>query len=601
MHTQVPRFASQLRLRLFVFIITCLSIGTGISFSQIADSQNPPTANQQNIRTWELPDGAIMRLGKGVLGGSDRAIAFSPDGKHLAVASGIGIWIYEVATAREHALLNGGRPTLIRSVAYSPDGTILAAGTGNGTIQFWEVENRRRLPTRIMPRLRGPAGEVDALAFSPDGKTLASGTYEDVTLWDVETGGHLSTLKGHEHRIFSLAFSPDGTTLVSGAEDDTAKLWDVTTGKNLATLKHARNVSSVALSPDGASLAAAASKSVTLWNIETHKKIVALSHSYHVDSVAYSPDGRTVVSGSWREVSIWDVSTANKIATLEQEGRVGALAFSPDGKILASANTDRFGGSDGTIVLWNISAREYVGILKGHTERITTVAFLPDGSRLAAMLRDGTVKFWNTRTGQHVSTLRKTGVWSMALSPDGETLASGSFDGTVKLSDVRSGRRVAILRGHGGSVDSVAFSPDGTKFAAGARDDDQQSLGIVKLWEFPPKAWDVLRQQPIKTLEVASDRGISVAFSSDSRILAVGSDDGAKLFDADTGENVATLNEPYSNIVALSPVGTILAAGAAGGIKLWDVLTSKKLRHCDTRMQPRRALSRSHLMSRHSQ
>ena len=210
MHTQVPRFASQLRLGLFVFIITCPSIGTGISFSQVANPQNPPSTNYQDIRTWELPDGAILRLGKGVLGGSDRAIAFSPDGKHLAVASGIGIWIYDVETARELSLLNGGRPTLIGSVAYSPDGTILAAGTGNGTIQFWEVENRRRLPTRIMPGLRGPAGEVNALAFSPDGATLASGTWDEVTLWEVETGQHLSTLKGHEHRIFSLAFSPTG-------------------------------------------------------------------------------------------------------------------------------------------------------------------------------------------------------------------------------------------------------------------------------------------------------------------------------------------------------------------------------------------------------
>ena len=120
-------------------------------------------------------------------------------------------------------------PSCAWAKASSPDGTILAAGTGNGTIQFWEVENQRRRPTHIMPGLRGPAGEVDALAFSPDGATLASGTWDEVTLWGVETGQHLSTLKGHEHRIFSLAFSPDGTTLASGAEDDTAKLWDVST------------------------------------------------------------------------------------------------------------------------------------------------------------------------------------------------------------------------------------------------------------------------------------------------------------------------------------------------------------------------------------
>ena len=314
-----------------------------------------------------------------------------------------------------------------------------------------------------------------------------------------------------------------------------------------------------------------------MWNVATQEKVAALNHSHHVDSVAYSPDGATVVSASWHEVNIWDVSTADKIATLERKRRVGAVAFSPDGKILVSANTDRFGGTDGTVELWDVSTSEFVATLRGHTERITAIAFSPDGIRLAATLRDGTLKLWNAGTGQHVSTLRKIGVWSMVFSPDGTTLATGSFDGTVKLSDVKSGRRVAILRGHGGSVDTMAFSPDGTTLAVGARGADQSSRGMVKLWEFPPKAWDVLRRRSLNTLDAATERGISVAFSSHSKTLAVGSDDGVRLFDVDTGKNVAVLQKPYGNTVAFSPVGTILAAGAIDGIKLWDVSTKKEI------------------------
>ena len=70
------------------------------------------------------------------MGGSDRAIAFSTDGKHLAVASGIGIWMYDVETARELRLLTNEHVTLARSVAYSPDGSILAAGTGDGRVNY---------------------------------------------------------------------------------------------------------------------------------------------------------------------------------------------------------------------------------------------------------------------------------------------------------------------------------------------------------------------------------------------------------------------------------------------------------------------------------
>ena len=70
----------------------------------VSIAHDSKTANHENIQTWGLPDGAFVRLGKGVMGGSDRAIAFSPEGKHLAVASGIGIWIYDVETTHELSL-----------------------------------------------------------------------------------------------------------------------------------------------------------------------------------------------------------------------------------------------------------------------------------------------------------------------------------------------------------------------------------------------------------------------------------------------------------------------------------------------------------------
>ena len=185
MHTQVPRFASQIRLGLSVFIITCLSIGAGISFSQIADSQNPPTANQQNIRTWELPDGAIMRLGKGVLGGSDRAIAFSPDGKHLA--------------RRDNPRRGSDR--------------------WNQTVGCFD-EERDCDVTHARETLDG------SIAFSPDAKTLAVGTWEGrIELWNVVTARKIASRHGHGDAVFSVAFSPDGSTLASGSRDGTALLW----------------------------------------------------------------------------------------------------------------------------------------------------------------------------------------------------------------------------------------------------------------------------------------------------------------------------------------------------------------------------------------
>ncbi|MYC70404.1 MAG: hypothetical protein F4X17_06805, partial [Gemmatimonadetes bacterium] len=90
--------------------------------------------------TWHLPEGVIARLGKGRVEG----MAFSPDRQVLAVASRIGIWLYDVETYRELALLTehtGG----VSSVSFSSDGSLLASGSGDGTVILWDVESESQL------------------------------------------------------------------------------------------------------------------------------------------------------------------------------------------------------------------------------------------------------------------------------------------------------------------------------------------------------------------------------------------------------------------------------------------------------------------------
>ena len=193
-----------------------------------------------------MPEGATARLGKGSI--SD--IAYSPDGARLAVASTIGVWIYDAHTGAEIALLTGHTRDWSQSVAFSPDGGTLAGASGSwdGTIHLWDAVTGEHGQT-----LEGHTGNVTFIAFSPDGGTLAgaSGSWDGtIHLWDAVTGEHGQTLEGHTDNVTSIAFSPDGGTLASGSWDHTIRLWNAVTGAQVQTLKEDAWVSDVAFSPD---------------------------------------------------------------------------------------------------------------------------------------------------------------------------------------------------------------------------------------------------------------------------------------------------------------------------------------------------------------
>ena len=465
--------------------------------------------------------------------------------------------------------LLGREADQFEAIVWSPDGRFLAAAT-DLRIWLWDPSSGRLLRT-----LAGQRQSVSSLAFSPNGTLLASGSYDGtVRLWQPQSGEPLRLLEGHESLVASLAFSPDGTLLASGSWDNTVRLWQFDSGRRRhRVLKaHAGSVNCVAFSPDGKILASGSDdQSICLWTPSSGRRPRILeAHQDTISSVAFSPDGETLASASHdRTIRFWEPSTGALLYTLQKEDTSSAncVAFSPDGTWLVSADLDE------RVRLWDRSSRQLVRTLTGHQSNIECVAFSPDSKTIASGSWDHTVRLWDTATGQLLLTLEGHSnlAYSAAVSPNGEIVATGTDDARVCLWDARTGALTCNVGAYSGEVQSVAFSPDGTILA-------------FSCWS-KVQLLSVQTGLVTHTLEFDGLSVYSVAVSIDGTLIASGTSDGAVwLWDASRGRMRERLKGHTEAVrtLAFSPNGKLLASGSGDGtIRLWRLRTGAQIRVLD--------------------
>jgi predicted NACHT family NTPase len=491
------------------------------------------------------------------------SVAFSPDGKILAIGDGNGVvHLWETATGREILICKGHNST-IPSVAFSPCDQILASGSYDRTIKLWGIQTGECLNT-----LQGHVSGIRSIAFSPSGTVLASSGNENIIrLWDVNTGESLTALQGHNDHIRSVAFDRSGMMLISGSGDKTIRIWDINSGECLKILEgHTNGIRSIALNSTGEIIVSSSTdRTIRLWDIKTGKCLNILQgHTDTVMSAVFNSFDEIIASGSGdRTVRLWDVKTGECLNVIQEHTNViRSVAFNTSDQTFASGSYDK------TVKIWDINTCECLKTVQGHTNWISSVAFSPSGKTLASGGNNATI-LWDANTGKCLKTLQvhTTWVFSVTFSPCGKIVASGGADAKVRLWNIDTGECLKTLQGHSSRVLSVVFSTDGKLLASGGTE--------LKLWSFETG-------KCLKTFYVDKGTLHSVAFNPVDGILASGSSEfTVRLWDINTGECLKILKGHSGTIRSIDfhPCGKSLASGSSDfTVRLWDVNSGECLK-----------------------
>jgi WD40 repeat protein len=580
------------------------------------------------------------------------SIAFHP--KENILASGgddctVRLWKFDIESIHNQLNLKG-HTGAVRSVAFNSEGTRLASGDTTGTVKIWQMQDSF-INFHFIHSLDGHQAIVWSVSFHPKQAILASGSDDKtIKLWNTDTFTCIQTLQEPQMGLvrsvaFSLADENNESVLASAGQDRKIRIWQNIQGTDCVKLSgelsgHRDWIWSIAFSTTNRELLASASsdKTIRLWDINTQEYKVIDNDKHAIRSIAFNPDGRMLVTGSYSNtVKLLDVQEQKCLKTLKGlDDDILSIAFHPSSNLLASSGdkivrlwniskiinghfqpinlddeyklackhedyiwsvafhpTGNFlatGSDDGKIGLWNVREKQHIDSIKVDARRIRSVAFSPNGKKLACVRSDkGTARgeyniwVWNFLESNRKSRyelkyklplVHKDWLWSLAISHDNQILASAGEDKIICLWDLSTGTHITNIEQHKAMIYSVAFSSGERILASGSGD------RTIMLWNIA----DPHNPVHLRTLEGEdghTDWVWSVAFRPitdqlPQKILASGSADcTVKLWNLDTGRCIQTLeaNEGYPNVVRCVTFSldgaTLASAGDDESIQIW--------------------------------
>ncbi len=507
-------------------------------------AQMQPTVT--DVTAWELPEGAIARLGRGGL----RDLSFSPDGRYFAVATTIGCWLYDLPTLTPLALFETERGMLQR-IAFSRDAQWIATGNADGIVKVWDTQTLQCI-TKINYRGNMGGSSVSTLHFSDDGQYLAmssngrsavytwqTDTDEPTARFPIDAENPRTTFRGPR---FPICFSPNSHLLAyvsSVSPQDTITISDIDTGGHITDFSCPTPLGfqGLVFSPCGQYLALAhRNGDVQVCNVHnTTTEIVHSACSATYMKLAYTPDGTLRVAEVHEgKVVIWDTVQREKVDTLEFGTRGAVCRFSDDGTHFAAVNSREFR-------VW--TAEEPIRVVPmpdAHTNTVRWLRFSQQGKTLISVHPGHKTLFWSVvnRQAQRIFRPQTEGYSSgirSVLSPCEELLAAYIFGGrhstdiAIAVWHITSGNLIAELTGHEKRIQQMAYSPTGDCLASAS------VPNVLYVWE--TQRWEKRHELIGHTDEITN-----VVFHSDGKQLVTASRDRtARVWNVENGEQVGSL------------------------------------------------------------